>query len=93
MRTVKIRIQGDNEQDAQDARRLLEIVTQGACKLMKPREGTNPKYEGRQKWAAYGEMEIERLLIVVEPQEAENGKAATGATIRISQPRKSRKKT
>jgi hypothetical protein len=99
MRIFKIRIQCDNEQDAQDARRLIEVITQEGLKLQKPREGTNPKYEGRQKWASYGDGVIEALLAVADEIEglrartAHNGPAETGATIRIAKPKRTRRKS
>ena len=51
-RLVKVRLQGD-EKDVEALRQLLlekcpELV------LGKAREGTNPKYAGKQKWASYG---------------------------------------
>ena len=51
---VKVRIQGSEEECKLMRRKLLadypELI------LSKPREGSNPKYEGNQKWACYGDF-------------------------------------
>ena len=57
---VKLRIQGENEKEVQRLRRLLlkrcpELI------LANPREGSNPKYQGKQKWAAYGDFEFGKV--------------------------------
>jgi hypothetical protein len=49
---VKIRLQGA-EKDVDRLRKHL-LKTHPQLILAHPREGTNPKYEGRQKWASYG---------------------------------------
>lgn len=54
---VKLRIQGDTEEEVTQAReRLLKLLP--GCTFAKPREGINPRYEGRQKWACYGEWHM-----------------------------------
>lgn len=58
---VKVRLQADSEPEAQKALEVVEKALKGACRLYKPREGTNPKYEGNQKWAVYGELDLDRV--------------------------------
>jgi hypothetical protein len=50
---VRIRLQG-NKKDVDRLRRHL-LKAHPQLILANPREGTNPKYDGRQKWAAYGD--------------------------------------
>jgi len=59
---VKIRIQANSRAEVEQAITYLTTRTNGICKFGKPRQGTNPKYEGRGLWAAYGE-----LSEVIEP--------------------------
>lgn len=55
---VKVRIQADNKGEAEWVR--LKLLTAFPNMIMaQPREGSNPKYEGRQKWAAYGDIIFE----------------------------------
>lgn len=54
---VKIRIQTSSQYEAETARKHLLKKHPGLC-LNSPREGTNPKYAGRQKWAVYGDLEL-----------------------------------
>lgn len=61
MAIVKLRIQADNESDCQEAIDKLSNVTQGAAKFGKPREGTNPRYAGSQKWSSYGEVDTNSI--------------------------------
>ena len=50
---VKVRLQG-NKKDVEKLRKhLLKKCPQ--LILGKPREGTNPKYHGKQKWSSYGD--------------------------------------
>ena len=50
---VKVRLQG-NKKDVEKLRKhLLKKCPQ--LILGKPREGTNPKYDGAQKWSSYGD--------------------------------------
>jgi len=51
---VKVRLQG--EQIAVD--RLKKILLERCPELIlaSPREGTNPKYAGNQKWSSYGDF-------------------------------------
>ena len=49
---VRIRIQSRNKKDL-ERNHLLKSHSQMI--LSKPREGTNPKYEGRQAWSCYGD--------------------------------------
>ena len=51
---VKVRIQGTKE-EVEAVRRLL-LAAHPDLILGKPREGTNPKYAGRQKWSSYGDI-------------------------------------
>ena len=57
---VKLRIQADTLEDCQDAIEYLVSVTAGAAKMGKPRQGTNPKYEGQQRYASYGELDLSK---------------------------------
>jgi hypothetical protein len=54
---IKIRITGDSAAECEATRQLLLSLLPGAT-FAKPREGTNPKYAGNQKWMSYGEMEL-----------------------------------
>lgn len=51
---VKVRIQGTKE-EVEAVRRLL-LAAHPDMILGKAREGTNPKYAGRQKWSCYGDI-------------------------------------
>jgi len=53
---VKVRVQAETQAEAEEAIQYLETATKGRAKFGKPREGTNPKYAGNQKWSAYGEL-------------------------------------
>ena len=50
---VKIRLQG--EKGAVDRLRRHLLKSHPQLILANPREGTNPRYAGNQKWAAYGD--------------------------------------
>lgn len=52
---VKVRIQAGSKAEA-DLVRLKLLTAHPNLIMAQPREGTNPKYEGRQKWAAYGDI-------------------------------------
>jgi hypothetical protein len=54
---VKIRIQASSQAEAELVRKHLLKAHPGLC-LNSPREGTNPKYAGRQKWAVYGDIQL-----------------------------------
>lgn len=54
---IKVRLTANTEQEAQTVREQLETLVQG-LKFQAPRQGTNPKYEGNQKWFCYGEWEV-----------------------------------
>jgi len=54
--TVKVRIQGDLKEVTRLRKHLLKTHPQ--LILGKPREGTNPKYQGRQKWSCYGDYKF-----------------------------------
>lgn len=57
MPTWKIRITADTEEEAETMRQALITVLPGlSCR--KARAGSNPKYEGQQKYLAYGEISI-----------------------------------
>jgi len=51
-RLVKVRLQGDKK----DVEALRQIMLEKMPELVlgSAREGSNPKYVGRQKWASYG---------------------------------------
>ena len=51
---IKIRIQGTAVEVAFMRQRLLRKHKN--LILGKPRKGTNPKYEGNQKWSSYGDF-------------------------------------
>ena len=63
MAIVKVRIQADSREEADQAIQFLTNATSGAVTMGKPREGTNPKYEGNQKWASYGELDLSVLQL------------------------------
>tara|TARA_R110000824_G_scaffold241807_2_gene430577 strand:+ start:1187 stop:1432 length:246 start_codon:yes stop_codon:yes gene_type:complete len=54
---IKMRLQGTEEEVAFLKNYLLKKHP-GLC-LGSPREGTNPKYDGDQKWSSYGDIEFE----------------------------------
>ncbi len=59
MTKVKIRLQGAEKDVAKLRKHLLKAHPQ--LILAHPREGTNPKYDGRQKWSAYGDYEFNKI--------------------------------
>ena len=50
---VKVRLQGSKKDVEKLRKHLLKKCPQ--LILSKPREGTNPKYDGNQKWSSYGD--------------------------------------
>ena len=50
---VKVRLQGSKKDVEKLRKHLLKKCPQ--LILGKPREGTNPKYDGKQKWSSYGD--------------------------------------
>lgn len=54
---VRIRIQSKNKKDLERIRRKL-LKDHPQVILSQPREGTNPKYDGRQAWSCYGDYWI-----------------------------------
>ena len=57
---VKVRLQCQDPEELEFVRQLFlercpELI------LASPREGTNPKYAGRQKWASYGDFIINTI--------------------------------
>jgi len=54
---VRVRIQSRNKADLERIRRKL-LKDHPQMILSKPREGTNPKYDGRQAWSSYGDYWI-----------------------------------
>ena len=54
---IRVRIQSENVMDLAQLRQHL-LEQHPGLRLGKPREGTNPKYDGRQKWACYGDIII-----------------------------------
>lgn len=55
MTTVKLRLTGDSEQEVRAAIAHVQQYLPGA-KMLKPREGSNPRYADNQKWFSYGEL-------------------------------------
>lgn len=51
---VKVRLQGSKE-DVEKVRQMMLKMHRDMI-LAKPREGTNPKYAGNQKWSSYGDI-------------------------------------
>jgi len=56
---VRIRLQGSEKEVERLRKHLLKNHPQMI--LSKPREGTNPRYAGRQKWACYGDYEFGKI--------------------------------
>lgn len=59
MAKVRIRLQGNEKDVAKLRKHLLKHHPQMI--LANPREGTNPRYAGRQKWSAYGDYEFGKI--------------------------------
>ena len=59
MMKVRIRLQGSEKEVERLRTHLLKKHPQMI--MSKPREGTNPKYAGRQKWACYGDYEFGKI--------------------------------
>jgi hypothetical protein len=53
---IKIRLTGDTEAEVTAAIQLCERLLPNTV-IAPPRQGSNPKYAGDQKWLAYGEMQ------------------------------------
>ena len=53
---LKVRIQGTKTDVSILRRHLLD--THSGLILSKPRKGTNPKYDGNQQWACYGDYKF-----------------------------------
>ena len=53
---IKIRLQG-TEEEVEFLRKYLLKKHPGMI-MGSPREGTNPKYDGNQKWSSYGDIEF-----------------------------------
>ena len=53
---LKVRIQGTKE-EVEKLRRIM-LRTHAGLILGKPRKGTNPKYDGNQQWASYGDYKF-----------------------------------
>lgn len=58
-RKVKIRIQG-NKRDVEKLRKHL-LKTHPQLILASPRKGTNPKYNGNQKYSSYGDYQFNTI--------------------------------
>lgn len=56
---VRIRLQGSKAECERLRNHLLKNHPQMI--LAKPREGTNPKYAGRQKWSSYGDYQFGKI--------------------------------
>ncbi|NCC37803.1 MAG: hypothetical protein EOM24_38205 [Chloroflexia bacterium] len=68
MPTWKLRITADTEEEAESMRQVLMTLLPGmTCR--KARAGNNPRYEGQQKYLAYGEITIttDALKMCAEP--------------------------
>lgn len=52
---VKVRLQADTFQECERLRQHF-LKAHPELILSKPRPGSNPRYEGRQKWACYGDF-------------------------------------
>ena len=60
MSKVKIRLMSTSKSDVETLRRhFFKSLPQAI--LGTPREGSNPKYEGRQKWFVYGDYEFGKI--------------------------------
>jgi hypothetical protein len=74
---VAIRLQADNETEAREAVQILNYMCGAGIVLQPPRQGTNPKYEGNQKWFVYGTLKVEALIWLIretmQPKEIEAG--------------------
>jgi hypothetical protein len=57
-RIVKLRIQADSEADCLAACAQVAAALRG-CTMRRPQPGRNPRYEGRQQWLSYGELELD----------------------------------
>lgn len=57
---VRIRIQSRNVKDLERMRKHL-LKSHPQMILSKPREGTNPRYEGRQAWSCYGDYQFGKI--------------------------------
>jgi len=77
--TVRVRLQSENVMDLALLRHHL-LEQHPGLRLGKPREGTNPKYDGRQKWACYGDL-------ILYPQDPE-GVIYEGVRIRHKERKK-----
>lgn len=56
---VRVRLQGTKAEVTRLRNHMLKSHPQMI--LSKPREGTNPKYAGRQKWSCYGDYEFGKI--------------------------------
>jgi hypothetical protein len=59
MAKVRIRLQGAEKDVAKLRKHLLKHHKQ--LILGHPREGTNPRYAGRQSWSSYGDYEFNKI--------------------------------
>jgi hypothetical protein len=82
MSVVKVRITADIEVECELARQYLQEATKGTLKFQKPREGSNPKYEGQQKWFAYGEMVMTDVPPMPSPPKRGDGGGRRGSNSR-----------
>jgi len=57
---VKVRLQAKTEAECERLRKHF-LKSHPQLILSKPRKGTNPKYEGRQKWSCYGDYEFGKI--------------------------------
>ena len=57
MTKVKVRLQANTKEDCDKLRKHF-LKKHPQMIMSKPREGTNPKYEGRQKWSCYGDYQF-----------------------------------
>lgn len=86
MPTWKIRITADTAEEAEAMRQALITLLPGlTCRKARP--GSNPKYEGQQKYLAYGEISItvDGLKLLTAPtRPARPVKAAAKRTAKIT---------
>jgi hypothetical protein len=56
---IEVRLKADNEEQAQQACAIVEkLLATLNCRMQRPRQGTNPKYEGNQRWMVYGDFDL-----------------------------------
>lgn len=56
---VRIRLMADTKEQVERVSQLLKFLLGNSVVLRQPELGTNPKYEGSQKWFVYGDIKSE----------------------------------